>query len=121
MDEPSLAKLAESLRAESLRLGFALVGIAPAVEPTGYGQLQRWLESGYAGEMNYYERRREAYSHPRHVLDGVRSLVLLGLDYNTGLEGRSEPGQGRVSRYAWGSVDYHDLIWGKGSLLNSRG
>jgi epoxyqueuosine reductase len=113
MDEPSLAKLAESLRAESLRLGFALVGIAPAVEPIGYGQLQRWLESGYAGEMNYFERRREAYSHPRHVLDGVRSLVLLGLDYNTGLEGRSEPGQGRVSRYAWGSVDYHDLIWGK--------
>ena len=113
MSGPDLAELAESLRAESRALGFGLFGVAPAVEPTGYGQLQRWLEAGFAGEMNYFERRREAYAHPKHVLDGVRSLVLLGLDYNTGFPGRSVAGYGRVSRYAWGSVDYHNLIWEK--------
>lgn len=110
---PDLAELASLLRAEARQLGFGLVGIAPAVEATGYSRLQHWLESGFAGEMHYFERRREAYAHPRHVLDGVRSLVLLGLDYNTGSAGKSEPGFGRVSRYAWGSADYHDLIWDK--------
>lgn len=117
MSGTELAQLAESLRAEAERLGFALVGFTPAVEPTGFARLGEWLNAGYAGEMEYLERRKTAYSHPRHVLDGVRSLVLLGLDYNSQVPGGNEPGKGRVSRYAWGSIDYHDLIWKKLSEL----
>jgi len=117
MSGTELAQLAESLRAEALRLGFALVGFAPAIEPTGYSRLEEWLQAGYAGEMKYLERRKAAYAHPRHVLDGVRSLVLLGLDYNSQVPGARETGKGRVSRYAWGNVDYHDLIWQKLSQL----
>jgi epoxyqueuosine reductase len=117
MSGTELAQLAESLRAEAERLGFALVGFAPAVEPTGFSRLEAWLQAGYAGEMEYLERRKTAYAHPRHVLEGVRSLVLLGLDYNSQVPGGSEPGKGRVSRYAWGNVDYHDLIWKKLSDL----
>jgi len=117
MSGTELAQLAESLRAEAERLGFALVGFAPAVEPTGFSRLEAWLQAGYAGEMEYLERRKTAYAHPRHVLERVRSLVLLGLDYNSQVPGGSEPGKGRVSRYAWGNVDYHDLIWKKLSEL----
>lgn len=117
MSGTELAQLAESLRAEALRLGFALVGFAPAIEPTGFSRLEEWLRAGYAGEMEYLERRKAAYSHPKHVLEGVRTLVLLGLDYNSQVPGVSEAGKGRVSRYAWGSIDYHDLIWQKLSQL----
>lgn len=117
MSGTELAQLAESLQAEAQRLGFALVGFAPAVEPTGFSRLEEWLKAGYAGEMEYLERRKAAYAHPKHLLDGVCSLVLLGLDYNSQVPGGSEPGKGRVSRYAWGAVDYHDLIWDKLSQL----
>jgi epoxyqueuosine reductase len=101
--------LTTELKTEARRLGFSLAGVCPAVSPTGIGRFEQWLAAGYAGEMRYLPNRAEAYTHPRHVLDGVRSVVMLAFDYRTAEPQASQPGQGRVSRYAWGS-DYHDLI-----------
>ncbi len=91
-------------------LGFQLAGICPAVTPTGASRLDQWLARGYAGEMDYLAERREAYNHPSHVLDGVRSLLMLGMHYATVEPAEPQPGEGRVSRYAWGDGDYHDTI-----------
>jgi epoxyqueuosine reductase len=60
--------------------------------------------------MQYIAARQEAYDHPRHVLDGVRSVLMLGLPYRTVEPLPVLPGQGRISRYAWGDGDYHDVI-----------
>lgn len=97
------------LKLAAARLGFAAVGICPAVSPTGLSQLQAWLAAGYAGEMQYLEGRQEAYAHPRHVLDGARSMVMLSVDYRTVEPTSACEGEGRVARYGWGT-DYHDLI-----------
>jgi epoxyqueuosine reductase len=63
--------------------------------------------------MQYLTDRAAAYEHPSHVLEGVRSVVLLAMNYRTvepaGVAGELPPGAGRVSRYAWG-IDYHDVI-----------
>ncbi len=59
--------------------------------------------------MRYLADRKAAYEHPRHVLDGVHSLLLLATSYRTEEPVPPVAGQGRVSRYAWGT-DYHDLI-----------
>ncbi len=59
--------------------------------------------------MRYLSDRAEAYRHPRHVLEGVRSLLVLAYPYRTAEPQASQPGRGRVSRYAWG-VDYHDVV-----------
>jgi epoxyqueuosine reductase len=80
------------------------------VAPAGAGRLEEWLARGYAGEMKYLAERRDAYAHPRHVLDGVRSLLMLGLPYRTAEPAAVEAGHGKVARYAWGSGDYHDVI-----------
>lgn len=129
--------LSTAIKTEARRLGFELVGIAPAVTPTGVHEFLDWLDRGYAGQMTYLERREEAYEHPRHVLDGARSVVMLAINYNS-LESSPErrlPGhrdqtsgmgkgsadggeaaptiRGRVARYARGSADYHDVIRGK--------
>jgi len=85
------------------------VGVCPAIEPTGFPRLVEWLEAGHAGEMQWIGDRLAAYRHPRHVLDGVRSLVMLAMPYRTVEPHAPAAGQGRVSRYAWG-VDYHDLV-----------
>jgi epoxyqueuosine reductase len=106
MDRTALtAKLKHAAR----EIGFDLVGATPAVTPTGVDRLQQWLTAGYAGEMHYLAERADAYADPGRVLPGVRSVLVLGLNYRTEDPAPSRPGYGRVSRYAWG-VDYHDLI-----------
>lgn len=103
-------ELTRDLKSQARQAGFDLVGVCPAVTPTGLHHLHAWLDSGYAGEMRYLSARREAYEHPRHILDGVRSLVMLGMHYRTVEPAACGVGQGRISRYAWGEADYHDLI-----------
>ena len=95
---------------QALAGGFSSVGITPAVTAEGVARLDKWLEAGYAGTMTYLADRRDAYDHPRHVMEGVVSLVMLTLDYRTAAPADLPAGHGRVSRYAWGPVDYHDLI-----------
>lgn len=103
-------QLSEAVKAEARRLGFGPVGICAAVEPGGYSRLGEWLEAGHAGTMNYLSERREAYAHPRHVLEGVRTLVVLAQQYRTTEPATTvPPGHGRVSRYAW-ATDYHDVV-----------
>jgi len=99
-----------ALKAEAQRTGFELVGVCQAQEPPRIGQFKQWLDAGYAGQMHYLRNRAEAYEHPRHVLEGVKSLVMLGMNYRTSEPASISDGQGRVSRYAWGTEDYHDVI-----------
>jgi epoxyqueuosine reductase len=65
--------------------------------------------------MGYLHDPRRA--HPRLVLDGARSLIVVALNYNSSqpcsMEAPSstphESPRGWISRYAWGD-DYHDVI-----------
>ena len=104
-----MSALANELKQEAARLGFAISGVCPAVSPAGVTRFREWLELGYGGEMHYLASRVEAYKHPESVLEGVRSIVVLAMPYLTEEPASCQPGQGRVSRYAWGE-DYHDLI-----------
>lgn len=101
--------LSHLLKEHASELGFSLSGICPAATPRGLTDFHRWLAAGYAGEMSYLSNRAAAYEHPGHVLEGVRSIVVLAMGYRTASPQAAEIGQGRVSRYAWGD-DYHDLI-----------
>jgi epoxyqueuosine reductase len=112
-------ELTALVKSAARRMGFTLVGVCPAIAPTGVTRLAEWLDRGYAGEMGYIASRHAAYGHPRHVLDGVRSVVMLGLPYSTAPPQAPQPGQGRISRYAWGSGDYHDVIHDKLRELNA--
>jgi epoxyqueuosine reductase len=103
-------ELTAKLKTEAAGLGFSLSGVAPAVTPTGAARLDDWLAAGYAGQMHYLADRREAYEHPRHVLDGARSVLMLAMEYRAAEPVAPGPGEGRVSRYAWGANDYHDVI-----------
>jgi epoxyqueuosine reductase len=105
--------------------GFDLCGVA---EPDGLAELSHlpeWLERGYAGEMNYLRDPRRA--DPGLVLRGVRSLIVVALNYNSA-QPRSteflatqdgESPRGWISRYAWGD-DYHEVIGGKLEKLLSE-
>jgi epoxyqueuosine reductase len=104
------AQLTAALRQEAERLGFGLSGACPAAAPPGsVDRLRQWLAAGYAGQMHYIADRSEAYADPGRVLDGARSALMLAMDYRSHEPEPTGPGQGRVSRYAWGG-DYHDVV-----------
>ena len=109
--EPSAARpLSQAVKAAAFRLGFDLVGIAPAVTPPGFTHFQEWLQAGFAGQMQYLSRREAAYEHPRHVAPAVRSVIMLGMNYRTQESVAAGVNEAKVARYAWGAADYHDLL-----------
>ena len=101
--------LTKQIKARAGELGFGLVGVAPAVTPDGVTHLCEWLERGFAGEMRYMQRHAAARKHPRHVLDGVRSIVMVAMNYRTAQPAPAGPLEGRISCYAWGD-DYHRIM-----------
>ena len=101
--------LAESLKAYARELGFHLVGITSA-EPFTRAEvdIMDWLSQGHNGEMAWLTAARARLAtHPAELLEGARSLVVVGVSYRTD-EPAPGPG-GRVARYAWGA-DYHEAM-----------
>jgi epoxyqueuosine reductase len=101
--------LTTALSQKARQVGFDLVGAAPADSPADFSYLQQWLGQGYAADMQYFADRLEAYRDLNLVLEGVKSILMLGTNYRTVEPIEPQAGQGRVSRYAWG-IDYHELI-----------
>ena len=90
--------------------GFELVGIALPRPVPDFSRYTNWVDRGLAGEMRYLTDHRAGIRFdPEHLLQGVRSIVCVGLIYN-GPEPRStqftDPERAWISRYAWGD-DYH--------------
>lgn len=89
-------------------LGFDLCRIASATAPRHAAEFREWLNDGAAGEMHWMERGAEKRCDPQEVLPGVRSIVVVALNYWQG-ERPHIAGGGRIARYAWGD-DYHDTM-----------
>lgn len=87
--------------------GFAHLGVAPAVTPTGFHRLLEWVASGYDAGMSWISRRSEAYRHPDGVMPGTRSVIMVAMNYHDGTPPFTGP---RIARYAAGSRDYHQVI-----------
>ena len=109
-EKMATATLTTSMKQAAKDLGFALMGVCPAATPTGLTQFRSWLERGFDGQMDYLRLREAAYEHPQHVLDGVRSIAMLAFPYHTAPPQAVPTGYGRVSRYAWSTCDYHDVL-----------
>jgi epoxyqueuosine reductase len=65
--------------------------------------------------MRYLERRREERERPERLLRDIRSVIVLGHGYDSGLPNTEHPEEGNISRYAW-AEDYHEVL---GEKLNS--
>jgi epoxyqueuosine reductase len=128
--------LAEAIKAEAQRLGFALCGITDAAPPPHHRHYARWLAEGRAGEMLYLQRQEPKRGDLSQILPDVQSVVCVALNYaddqpsppppqsqerseketeHTG--GTEEELTGTVARYARFD-DYHDVLWARlGELL----
>lgn len=108
-----MTPLEHNLKAEAERLGFSLCGIAPATEADSFSLFEAWLDAGFSGDMHYLQRNRAPRRHPASILPGVRSVVMLGIEYASAPHPDPlPPRHGKVARYAQGP-DYHREIWAR--------
>ena len=101
----------EHLKAEALRLGFFAVGLSPA-EPLSaerVAQREAWLQEGFHGEMAYMERNEDKRRDPRLLVEGVRTIVSVAMNYNTLTPEAAATDHIPIARYARGR-DYHDVM-----------
>ena len=115
--------LVESIKHEARSLGFAAVGIA-AVSPEASDdrllrRLQEWLRRGFHGTMGWMARDPVRRADPRIVLPGCRSIIVVGMNYDTGDRATEAQGYGRIARYAWGR-DYHGVLGERLALLEAK-
>lgn len=94
----------------ALDLGFDLAGVAPLGVAKDLEFSRAWAAKGCNGEMKYLENPKRF--DPRLVLPSARSVVCVGLIYDTPFPYSTavEPApRAWVSRYAWGR-DYHEIM-----------
>lgn len=96
----------DRIRAQAFELGFDLVGFTTAAQPLHIGDFRQWLSDGCHGEMNYLARRADERADLSRLLPGVKSIVVVGVNYGT-------TGTAHLARYAAGHADYHDWMGAK--------
>jgi epoxyqueuosine reductase len=101
------------LRDLALEVGFDLVGVARADAPSHLDAFARWVARGHAADMGYLTSQVERRSDLRTAFPWARSVVCVGLQYDTphaySTDVGAAAGRGWISRYAWGD-DYHDVL-----------
>ena len=104
---------ADTVKSLARETGFDLVGITSTGPTPAAAFYPEWLAAGYHGEMRYLEGRRGVLrSEARQLLASAKSLISLGLIYDTRQPYTPDvefTSQAWVSRYAWGA-DYHEVV-----------
>jgi len=103
MTTVAAASLEQRIKTRARAMGFDPVGITRLGPAATYAAFAGWLEQGYAGEMTYLARGAEKRRDTTLPFGGVRSAVVVALNY-----GGKQPA-GSIARYARGD-DYHDVM-----------
>jgi epoxyqueuosine reductase len=90
------------VRRAALDCRFTVVGLARAA-PLDPAPLQRWLDAGYAADMDWMSQRMAERLDPTVVLAGAATVIALGIGYRRPDEERA---RSPVASYARGR-DYH--------------
>ena len=94
-------------------LGFAEVGITDIDLTKHEAQLQRWLDLGYHGEMEYMAAHGMKRARPAELVPGTQRVISVKMNYlppdASFAKNLKQTDKAYISRYALGR-DYHKLI-----------
>jgi epoxyqueuosine reductase len=112
--EPALSSLSiEALKQHARALGFDCVGVTDPDAIAGAAKhFREFLDAGAHGDMDWLAAHPERRTDPRGLWPGVRSVIMLGVNYGPDqdpLAILNQRSRGAISVYAQGD-DYHDLI-----------
>ena len=120
----------ERLLAKAREIGFDSVGVCRAMSAATFPIFANWLDEKMHGDistsdtnsgMSYLVRHREARRHPQSLLPDVKTIIVVGLSYESVNPGarinvnvikplkKQNDTFGIVAEYARG-VDYHDVM-----------
>ncbi len=123
MKNEAYLQLADQIKSWGLELGFQQIGITDTELDTAEQHMDRWLELGRHGDMEYMVNHGHKRSRPQSLVPGTISVISARMDFlppDTNPEGvLTDPGLGYISRYALGR-DYHKLIRNKLQKLAQR-
>ena len=114
MNASNLHATARRIKTLGLEHGFEQTGIASADVRADAAYLQRWLELGRHGEMQYMQRHADMRADPSALVPDTISVVSVRMNYwsDTQLSARKQledPAAAYIARYALGR-DYHKVI-----------
>lgn len=112
---PLTGERREELRRRLRVLGFDVVRFASAA-PAGGEALRAWFAAGMHADMAWMERTVEKRGDASLVLEGARSVIVVGVNYrgSDALEREIENRRSKIENAAWARYalheDYHDTI-----------
>ncbi len=116
-------ELAQQIKQWAKQLGFAEAGISGVSLADAERQLQKWLDAGYHGEMDYMASHGMLRARPDELVPGTLRVISVRMDYLPKAAGfatnLADPTQAYISRYALGR-DYHKLIRNRLKQLGER-
>ena len=107
--------LSQEIKRKTIELGFDLVGVtdASAIPDRQSAALAMWLQSGFAGQMDYMHRNLQKRLSPARLMEGAQSVIVVGLNYTPpelpAAPFGEAPSTGRVGNYAL-YQDYHQFV-----------
>lgn len=123
LTQQASSQLTQHIRQWADELGFQQVGITDIDLAEHEAYLQKWLDAGYHGSMDYMARHGHKRSRPEQLVPGTCRVISLRMDYlaqdTQPLEVLASPDKAYISRYALGR-DYHKLIRRRLSQLAKR-
>lgn len=112
-DTPDPAELATRIRQLASELGFQQLGISPTSTGQHARHLQRWLDAGYHGEMQWMASHGSKRTEPAELVPGTLRVLSVRMDYLPPEADMArclnQPERAYISRYALGR-DYHKLM-----------
>jgi epoxyqueuosine reductase len=123
---PDLAQLKQELAALAAARGFDALGVSDVALGVDAEHLERWLEQGRHGEMDYMARHGTRRTRPDELIPGTVRVLSARMNYwpseaapdgSTAAPGAARPAAdaladaqtGYISRYALGR-DYHKVL-----------
>lgn len=118
------ATLASDIKRWARELGFADAGIAGVDLREDAQHLQRWLDAGHHGEMDYMARHGDKRGRPDELEPGTVRVITVRMDYvppgtRNAWSVLEDAQSGYVARYALGR-DYHKLMRNRLQKLANR-
>ncbi len=106
-------ELANKIKIWAHELGFDKVGIADVDLSEHEHELQRWLDAGYHGDMDWMARHGMMRARPNELLPGTVRIISARMHYLPEhaqfASTLNNPNLGYISRYAMGR-DYHKVV-----------
>lgn len=97
--------LVNKIRDKAYSLGFELFGITNSNKISDIEHYKKWIDNGFAGEMEYLKRNFEKRENPSLLLSETKSIICVGLNYKQDIKFNNF----KIAKYALGD-DYHTFL-----------